>query len=175
MAYDKKKIFEQAKEVIRKHKLFFIEDIVAFLPINKSTFYVFFKIGSEELKTLNYLLSKNKISETAINRVPEYIHNNKEGYIYLVHCENTNYYKIGISNSQYKNRLSTLQSGCPIKLHMIHVAHSLDYKNIEKKLHSKYRNNAHFGEWFIFEKNEIKNVIKSMNEMVKKQLLIDFQ
>ena len=31
MAYDKQKIFEQAKEMIVKHKLFFIDDIVAFL------------------------------------------------------------------------------------------------------------------------------------------------
>ena len=35
MAYNKKKIFEQAKEVIVKHKLFFIVDIVSFLPISK--------------------------------------------------------------------------------------------------------------------------------------------
>ena len=41
MAYDRKKIFEQSKEVIVKHKLFFIEDIVAFLPCDKTTFYKF--------------------------------------------------------------------------------------------------------------------------------------
>jgi len=37
MAYDRNKIFEQAKEVIVKHKLFFVDDIVAFLPISKQT------------------------------------------------------------------------------------------------------------------------------------------
>lgn len=52
MAYDKKKIHEQAKEAIVKHKLFFIDDIVAFLPISKSTFYAWEMEKSDELKEL---------------------------------------------------------------------------------------------------------------------------
>lgn len=60
MAYDRKKIFEQAKEVIVKHKLFFIEDIVAFLPINKSTFYEFFPIESNESNALKTMLEQNR-------------------------------------------------------------------------------------------------------------------
>jgi hypothetical protein len=61
MAYDKKKIFEQAKEMIVKHKLFFIEDIVAFLPCDKTTFYSFFKVESNELNELKGLLETNRI------------------------------------------------------------------------------------------------------------------
>ena len=61
MAYDKKKIFEQAKEVITKHKLFFIEDIVAFLPIAKKTFYEYFPIDSNESNELKEMLETNKI------------------------------------------------------------------------------------------------------------------
>jgi hypothetical protein len=60
MAYDRVKIFEQAKEMIVKHKLFFVEDIVAFLPINKSTFYEFFPIESNESNELKGLLETNK-------------------------------------------------------------------------------------------------------------------
>jgi hypothetical protein len=60
MAYDRKKIFEQAKEVIVKHKLFFIEDIVAFLPISKPTFYYFFNPDSNELNELKGLLETNR-------------------------------------------------------------------------------------------------------------------
>jgi hypothetical protein len=60
MAYDRKKIFEQAKEVIVKHKLFFIEDIVAFLPISKPTFYDFFNPDSNELNELKGLLETNR-------------------------------------------------------------------------------------------------------------------
>jgi hypothetical protein len=60
MAYDRLKIFEQAKEVIVKHKLFFIEDIVAFLPCDKTTFYSFFKVESNELNELKELLNQNR-------------------------------------------------------------------------------------------------------------------
>ena len=52
MAYDKQKIFEQAKEMIVKHKLFFVDDIVAFLPIARSTFYEWEMDKSDELKGL---------------------------------------------------------------------------------------------------------------------------
>jgi len=60
MAYDKKKIFQQAKEVIIKHKLFFIEDIVAFLPIAKKTYYEYFPLDSNESNELKDLLELNR-------------------------------------------------------------------------------------------------------------------
>ncbi len=60
MAYDKQKIFEQAKEVTVKNKLFFIEDIVAFLPCDKTTFYRFFDINSNEYNELKELLETNR-------------------------------------------------------------------------------------------------------------------
>lgn len=62
MAYDRVKIFEQAKEVIIKHKLFFIEDIVAFLPIAKKTFYEYFPLDSNESNELKELLETNRVS-----------------------------------------------------------------------------------------------------------------
>ena len=58
MAYDKNKILEKAKEAIVKHKLFFLDDIIAFLPIASSTFYAWEMEKSEELKEL---LHKNRI------------------------------------------------------------------------------------------------------------------
>lgn len=60
MAYDKNKIFEQAKEVIVKNKLFFIEDIVAFLPCDKTTFYRFFEVNCNEYNELKDLLETNR-------------------------------------------------------------------------------------------------------------------
>ena len=61
MAYDKNKIFQQAKEAIEKNNLFFVEDIVAFLPISKPTFYEYFPIDSNELNDIKELLEQNKI------------------------------------------------------------------------------------------------------------------
>ena len=60
MAYDRKKIFEQAKEVTVKHKLFFIEDIVAFLPCSKNYFYDHFPPDSNEYDELKALLETNR-------------------------------------------------------------------------------------------------------------------
>jgi hypothetical protein len=60
MAYDKNKIFEQAKEVTVKHKLFFIEDIVAFLPCSKNYFYDHFPPDSNEYDELKGLLETNR-------------------------------------------------------------------------------------------------------------------
>ncbi|MEY3499634.1 MAG: Cellulophaga phage phi10:1 [Bacteroidota bacterium] len=62
MAYDRVKIFEQAKEMIVKHKLFFIEDIVSFLPCAKPTFYEFFPPESNELNELKELLEQNRVT-----------------------------------------------------------------------------------------------------------------
>ena len=60
MAYDKTKIFEQAKEAIVKHKLFFVEDVVAFIPCSKQTFYDYFPVNSDELDTLKSMLEINR-------------------------------------------------------------------------------------------------------------------
>ena len=60
MAYDRKKIFEQAKEMIVKHRLFFMDEVPDFLPCSRSTFYDYFPDGSDELDTLKSLISINK-------------------------------------------------------------------------------------------------------------------
>jgi len=61
LAYDQQKIFLKAQEQIEKHNLFFIEDIVAFLPCTKTTFYDFFPLDSNEMNTIKGLLDQNKI------------------------------------------------------------------------------------------------------------------
>lgn len=61
MAYDKKKIYEQSIEAITKNNLFFIEDVVAFLPCGKVTFYEYFPLESNEMNTIKERLEQNKI------------------------------------------------------------------------------------------------------------------
>ena len=62
MAYDRQEIFEKAKEEIILNSLYFIEDVVAFLPIGKTAFYDYFKIDSNEMNDIKELLDNNKIS-----------------------------------------------------------------------------------------------------------------
>jgi len=61
MAYDKAKLYEQAKEAIEKNNLFFIEDIVAFIPCDKTTFYRLFPVECNEYNDLKERLNQNKI------------------------------------------------------------------------------------------------------------------
>jgi hypothetical protein len=59
MAYNKDEIFEQAKKAIIEHSLYFIEDVVAYVPCSRSTFYEFFPDKSDGLDTLKTLLDEN--------------------------------------------------------------------------------------------------------------------
>lgn len=72
MAYDKNKIYKQSEEAIAKHNLFFIEDVVAFLPIVKSTFYEFFPTDSEQSNTLKAMLEQNKVKTKSSIRAKLY-------------------------------------------------------------------------------------------------------
>jgi len=72
MAYDKKKIYEQAIEQIEKNNLFFIEDIVAFLPCGKTYFYDTFSTDSEEMNILKGMLEQNKIKTKSSIRAKLY-------------------------------------------------------------------------------------------------------
>ena len=59
--YDREAIFEKCKEVIEQNRLFFIVVVIAFLPISKPTFYVYFPMDSYELNTLKEMINKNKV------------------------------------------------------------------------------------------------------------------
>lgn len=61
MAYDKAKLFDQAKSIAEAENIFFIEDIVSLLPCSKPTFYEHFPIDSDELNELKGLLDTNKV------------------------------------------------------------------------------------------------------------------
>lgn len=57
MAYDKKILEKQALEAIEKHKLFFISDVVAYLPCSRQTFY---DLELDKLDTIKDALTKVK-------------------------------------------------------------------------------------------------------------------
>lgn len=61
MANNKEKIFKQALDVATKKKLFFVEQVIAFLPITKPTFYDYFKVDSNEFNDIKNILENNRI------------------------------------------------------------------------------------------------------------------
>ena len=62
MAYDKIEIFKQAKRVTQENNLFFVDDIIAYLPCSRSTFYEFYPDGSDELDELKGILESNRVT-----------------------------------------------------------------------------------------------------------------
>jgi hypothetical protein len=61
MAFDKDKIYKQALKAIEENHLYFIDDIVAYLPCQRSTFYEFFNAQSDEMDNIKEKLYQNKI------------------------------------------------------------------------------------------------------------------
>ena len=61
MAYKTEELKEQALKAIEKHKLFFVEDVIAFLPCSKPTFYEHFPNESDSYKDIQEALTKNKV------------------------------------------------------------------------------------------------------------------
>jgi len=59
--YDPKELFEKAQKLVKKNKLFWFEDIIAFLPISKETFYRYYPTDSYEYDELKKLLEENRI------------------------------------------------------------------------------------------------------------------
>ena len=72
MAFDRDKLYQQAQTAITENNLFFIEDVVAFIPCSKPTFYEHFPIGSNELNNLKDLLEQNKIRTKSAIRAKLY-------------------------------------------------------------------------------------------------------
>lgn len=61
MAKDPKQLFAKALVAIEENKLFFIEDVSAWLGIAKPTIYKHFKIGSNEMNAIKDALESNRI------------------------------------------------------------------------------------------------------------------
>lgn len=61
MANDQKKIYEKALRVAKKKGVYFIEDIIAFLPIGKTSFYEYYPIASNEMNAIVEILDGNKV------------------------------------------------------------------------------------------------------------------
>ena len=124
--------------------------------------------------SFNAMSSRNQIQKTIKNRIP-FKRKKTSGYVYLVHCKGTTFYKIGISKIDYHLRLSALQSGCPFELEMIYVIHSSNYRKFEQELHHKFRDKRVRGEWFDLDEAFLNTVMKYLEDTHQPQMQIDFE
>ena len=62
MAYDRVKIYNEAKKLVVDKGLIFMTEVISLLPISNATFYLYFPESSEELDTLKELIGSNKTS-----------------------------------------------------------------------------------------------------------------
>ena len=81
MAYTKKKLEELSLKAIEKHELIFYEDIIAFLPVSKTTFYHYKLHESDSIReamekhkisTKSFLRKEWKTSQSAVERIALY-------------------------------------------------------------------------------------------------------
>ncbi|MGL4620000.1 MAG: GIY-YIG nuclease family protein [Chroococcidiopsis sp.] len=79
----------------------------------------------------------------------------REGWIYLIHAEGTNRYKIGRSINPIA-RASEIQKQSPYPLKIVESTWTLDAPSDEAKLHRLFADYRIFGEWFDFG-SEIRN------------------
>ena len=71
----------------------------------------------------------------------------RTGGIYLIQCEGTNLYKIGIAINPLE-RLTVLQTGCPHHLRLVHTLETRDASREENGLHDILHSFHTRGEWF---------------------------
>jgi hypothetical protein len=62
MAFKKNEIFELSKNLVAKHKLIFIADLISLLPCSESTFYNFFPAGSKMLDDIHEIINNNRVT-----------------------------------------------------------------------------------------------------------------
>jgi hypothetical protein len=87
--------------------------------------------------------------------------------IYLIHAEETEYYKIGVSY-QVNNRLYDLQRANPHQLRLVKVVVGSMLE--EKRLFRKFQSCRVRGEWFRFTARQVPEVCEAMDLPEKEKL-----
>jgi hypothetical protein len=95
-----------------------------------------------------------------------------KGYVYLLaEMGDKLRYKIGITKNNVEKRVKQLRTGNSDDIMIIHRYHSLNYKKIERMLHTKFKNDRLHLEWFTMTDEQ---VMAFMAEAKKADETIDF-
>ena len=129
MAYDKQKIYEQALVAIEENKLFFVEDVISYLPCAKATFYDFFPINSDELNTIKDMLEKNKTAIKVSMRAKWYKSDNPSLQIALMKMIATDDEAHRLNGSRFVGDVTS--GGEPIQTVMINLGNGINPEQID--------------------------------------------
>lgn len=80
-----------------------------------------------------------------------------KGYIYLIHDEDRDLYKIGVTKNAVEKRLKKLQTGNATKLVVKDTHHSDYIYRMENMLHSHFSTKCVLNEWFELSIEDVKN------------------
>jgi len=152
----KRKILKNNKKVTKntvdfiKYNILVDNVVMFYLKLNSNKEFSFNNISALRTKF------KNKISK--MNKPVEY------GYVYLIHMETTNNYKIGKSVDVAK-RLCSLQVGSPYKLNVVTKILAHNPIATESFIHQLFGNYKLSGEWFNISSVEIKDLVGTFNRL----------
>lgn len=82
------------------------------------------------------------------------------GFVYLIHAEGSNYYKIG-KTTKPERRLLQISPKMPFKTRFVKIWRSLFMSEAETFLHRAYSQRRTNGEWFELESGELYNILRS--------------
>lgn len=109
MAYNTETLFKTAIEAIEKNKLFFVEDLVAYLPCNRSSFYEHFPADSDKMDVIKEALQKNKIAIKVALRAKWYNSDNATTQLALYKLIGTEEEYHRIANSRHEIKTGQLE------------------------------------------------------------------
>lgn len=84
------------------------------------------------------------------------------GYVYLIKCSRSTYYKIGNARN-VESRRDMLQVGCPYYLVIIATLSTNNPQRLEKAMHKKFKAKRMYGEWFDLTQEEVAEFCKEPN------------
>lgn len=94
----------------------------------------------------------------------EYRKNSGTGYIYLVQCKGTTFYKIGTSKQRFNQRISMFQSSCPFEIVPIYLSQSNNYKSLEMNMLIKYKLFNFRGEWLDLTESKLAELLYDLKK-----------
>lgn len=82
----------------------------------------------------------------------------ESGYIYFVHADGTNRYKIGLTNNLDRRMKELNGKQSPVENRLQWSIEVCDMRSAEKDLHDRFHARRVHGEWFQFSEGELKEV-----------------